>query len=422
MKLIIHRGTHEIGGTCIELIGKNSRILIDAGLPLDAEQEKIPATLKNSLKQKSPPLKSILISHPHLDHYGLLTQISYDVPVFAGKAASVLMKTTLELGDKAHKWIDPETFRSGREFEIGDFIIKPYLVDHSGFDSYAFLIKSGNKSIFYSGDFRSHGRKGKLFERFLRRPPEVDVLLLEGTMVGTERETGTLTEEQLEDRFVGSIKATEGAVFVTLSSQNIDRIVTLFRACKKSGRILVIDPYTAEMLRRLKDVQTSSGIKCSLPQASWKGIHVCYPQHLCRWMEKNNNAEIVAKHRKYGRPWSYFSENASRLVMLVRPSTSKEIFDRKYFDLSKSKWIYSMWHGYLETDKKFAAMARKFKEKGTFVEHIHTSGHADMATLKKLAEKIKYKALIPIHTSEPARYKNLFKNVTLASDGEVFTV
>ena len=81
-----------------------------------------------------------------------------------------------------------------------------------------------------------------------------------------------------------------------------------------------------------------------------------------------------------------------------------------------------MWHGYLETDKKFAAMERKFKDKGVCVEHIHTSGHADMATLKKLAENIKYKALIPIHTSNPERYKSLFEGVTIASDGEVLTV
>ena len=427
MKLIIHRGSHEIGGTCIELISDNSRILIDAGLPLpsadgNVSKEKIPATLKYSLKQTTVPLKGILISHPHLDHYGLLSQISYDVPVFAGRAASVLMKTTLELTDKNNKWIAPVAFKSGKEFEIADFTIKPYLVDHSGYDSYAFLIKSRDKSIFYSGDFRSHGRKGKLFERFLRKPPQVDVLLLEGTMIGTERETGTLTEAQLEARFVDSIRAAEGAVFVTLSSQNIDRIVTLFRACKKSGRTLVIDPYTAEILKRLKDVQTASGIKCSLPQAFWKGIHVCYPQHLCRWLEKNGNAEIVERYRKYGRPWSYFSKNSSKIVMLTRPSSANEIFDKKYFDLTKSKWIYSMWHGYLETDKKFAAMAEKFKEKGVCLEHIHTSGHADMTTLKKLAENMKYKALIPIHTSAPARYKSLFKNVIIASDGAVLTV
>lgn len=34
MKLTIHRGSKEIGGTCVELKSGDSRILIDFGLPL----------------------------------------------------------------------------------------------------------------------------------------------------------------------------------------------------------------------------------------------------------------------------------------------------------------------------------------------------------------------------------------------------
>ena len=34
MYLTIHRGSHEIGGTCIELESEKSKILIDFGLPL----------------------------------------------------------------------------------------------------------------------------------------------------------------------------------------------------------------------------------------------------------------------------------------------------------------------------------------------------------------------------------------------------
>lgn len=34
MKIIIHRGTHEIGGSCVEIQSKKSRILIDIGMPL----------------------------------------------------------------------------------------------------------------------------------------------------------------------------------------------------------------------------------------------------------------------------------------------------------------------------------------------------------------------------------------------------
>lgn len=36
MRLRIHRGTREIGGTCIELESEGARILLDLGLPLNA--------------------------------------------------------------------------------------------------------------------------------------------------------------------------------------------------------------------------------------------------------------------------------------------------------------------------------------------------------------------------------------------------
>lgn len=37
MHLCIHRGTKQIGGTCVELVSGGKRILLDLGLPLDAE-------------------------------------------------------------------------------------------------------------------------------------------------------------------------------------------------------------------------------------------------------------------------------------------------------------------------------------------------------------------------------------------------
>ena len=38
MKICIHRGAEEIGGTCVEVFSAGKRLIIDLGLPLDAER------------------------------------------------------------------------------------------------------------------------------------------------------------------------------------------------------------------------------------------------------------------------------------------------------------------------------------------------------------------------------------------------
>jgi len=92
MHLTIHRGSHEIGGSCIELRSNTSRILLDFGMPLInqdgsrfniADYGEIPDLELNnkgvlpvingiySWDKESKPIDGLLISHPHTDHYGL---------------------------------------------------------------------------------------------------------------------------------------------------------------------------------------------------------------------------------------------------------------------------------------------------------------------------------------------------------------
>ena len=75
-------------------------------------------------------------------------------------------------------------------------------------------------------------------------PPEnLDVLLMEGTNLS--RDKSCVTESDLEDTFVDLFRSTAGRVFVVWSAQNVDRTVTLYRACLKAGRTLMVDLYTA---------------------------------------------------------------------------------------------------------------------------------------------------------------------------------
>ena len=53
MRLKIHRGSHEIGGSCVELEAQGQSILLDLGLPLDAADDQAGIEPRNSLFKKS---------------------------------------------------------------------------------------------------------------------------------------------------------------------------------------------------------------------------------------------------------------------------------------------------------------------------------------------------------------------------------
>jgi len=103
LKITVHRGTHEIGGSCVEMSHDDSRIIIDIGMPLvQSDGESFDS---KSLKDKSglelleagilPNVQglyswqnneqsptALLVSHAHMDHYGLMYHVRNDIPVY----------------------------------------------------------------------------------------------------------------------------------------------------------------------------------------------------------------------------------------------------------------------------------------------------------------------------------------------------
>ena len=163
MKLVIHRGAREVGGSCVELTYEDSTILLDVGLPLDYDMNQdpdshLPQTLFNQFHNDKKRIDAVLLSHGHLDHYGLIDQLPNGIPLYCGKASASLMKITGLVTAKKMKSFQPYHYRQQQSFQIGSFTITPYLMDHSAFDAYGFLVSAGEKSLFYTGDFRGHGR------------------------------------------------------------------------------------------------------------------------------------------------------------------------------------------------------------------------------------------------------------------------
>lgn len=411
LRLVVHRATQQIGGNCIELVaGDGQRIILDVGRPLDAPKDAT-GLLPESLDLWRPTA-GLLISHPHQDHYGLLSETPAHWPVYSGKAAGRLMEMTASIFGTAPVR-DYRDWESGKALDIGPFKVTPLLTDHSAFDAYMLLIESEGKRVLYSGDFRVHGRKAALVCRLMQSPPEgIDLLLMEGTNLGSDKPTKTETD--LEEDFGALFRKTAGRVFVCWSAQNIDRTVTLYRACLKSGRTLVVDLYTAEVLELLADMG-------HLPRAGWNNLRVVITRAFSRLYKAKGREEFVQRMASHGISAAALNQRPDNWTVMIRPSLMRDFANKGVQPTPSDAWSYSQWRGYLKQSDG-AALKEWFDAGGAATEHIHTSGHASVRDLQEFASAIKPKKLVPIHGVAWDRERDRFDNIVRLGDGEPIVV
>ena len=102
--------------------------------------------------------------------------------------------------------------------------------------------------------------------------------------------------------------------------------------------------------------------------------------------------------------------------MLVRPSLQKEL--ELIPGIEGGNIIYSMWDGYLKKPNTIKFIGYLKNRNFTFIQ-IHTSGHADIETLKHIVNVIKPKHIVPIHTFNGSEYQNHFQQTVIEmKDGE----
>lgn len=406
MKAKIHRGASEVGGSCVELEAEGQSILVDVGLPLecsDPSAEKLPEVSPTSR------LLGAIISHSHPDHSGLAYKLGEEVPIFTGRDTDEILKVSARYSH----FTPPDVtghLQDSVPFDIGPFKVTPHLVDHSAYDAYSFVIDAEGRRLFYSGDFRGHGRKSGVFDRMVRCPPtDVDVLLLEGTSVGREA-SGEPDEQAVESRSAELFKATKGLVLAMYSPQNVDRLVSVYRAAKRSGRTLVMDLYAAELVKALD--------RDSIPQPGWDGVRVYVPNFQRQGVIKTGEFErIDAVHSSRIFREELLAE-PSQFAMTFRSSMARELVDVLNAPDTASLWM--MWPGYLDDGR--GDVQDLFREHGIPMMIAHSSGHARVEDLQRLARAMEAERVVPIHTDCPELFGGLFDRVERHPDGEWWAV
>lgn len=387
MKIIIHRGSHQIGGIAVEIKTDSTRIIIDMGdeLTMDNSYQSKPLNI-SGVTDKNGKRSAVFFTHYHGDHTGQLPNIRKDIPIFMGKLTKGILLATMQNAEQEtiNRIKSAKIFEAGQKKTIGDITITPYLIDHSACDSYMFLIEAEGKKILHTGDFRTHGLRGKAVPKILRSLiKQVDVLITEGTNISRENKE-IITECQLQHKVKEYINKYK-YVFAYTSTTNLERICGFAKAVPQ-GKYFICDEYQNKLLNIIEE--------------HWKKYY-----KLCDNIKKiTYGINLLPKFKERG------------FLMMVRDNSMfRKIIPE--FDKDKSIMLYSMWDGYRthpeSTIPEFLALAGKW-------EYLHTSGHAYVEYIKEMVKIINPSCIIPIHTDIPEIMLNLFpdKNIIIHTDGE----
>ena len=389
MNIIIHRGTHQIGGSAIEISTVSTRIMLDFGNELSLDEKYTPINLAiDGVTKGKPDCDGIVISHYHMDHLGQLTSALSEIPIYMGELSKEIALIGAEHQDRDLylRLLGTNTFRGGEAFSIGDIHIRPLVIDHSAADSYMFVIEAEGKRVLYTGDFRMHGLRHHVLDKLVNTYiGEVDVLITEGTSLSRDADDCISEATVLDD--ISSYIQDGKYAFVMCSSTNIDRIMGIWQNMP-TDKVLICDAYQ----KRILDTVVNN---------------VYYESSLYR----RHDSPLVLDKGKYPK---YYMDNG--FVCLVR-ATENHISHIKEFPKDDVRIIYSMWTGYIEENLVLKNLL------DTYPSYIcHASGHVSKDDLIKFIELVNPDAIIPVHTDNPERLEKLVphRNVYVVNGNEPF--
>jgi len=350
-----------------------------------------------------------------MDHYGIVHTIHPKVPVYGSMGTGKLLEVSSIFLPDAPPLVGFHPVAENENFLIGPFSIRLHPVDHSAPHAMAILVRCDNQMIVYSGDLRGHGRNPELIDALANAGKDADALILEGTTIGQDiNEHGYTNEQSVEDALVKVLQENAALVVVIASGQNLDRVVTSYRAAQSTGRDLILDTYQAYILHELKNYFPGA------PQYNSPGVRVKFISSQVENLKRVGKMDFVyrlARASKVTR--NQIADNPEKYIYLAR---GNDATTRLLYSLNQSAntvIVWSLWRGYYRKRNFISLYCERTGKAPLF---IHSGGHATINDLQRFVAQMSPSVVIPIHTQHPEEYAAYFQMTWHLADGESFNL
>jgi ribonuclease J len=460
MEISVLGGEKEIGGNKILVEHKGTRIFLDFGMSFaqvgkcycEFLQPRKCAALKDffelgllpeikgvyredyirhmNLPKEERSIDAVFLSHAHMDHTQYIHFLRTDIPIYSTSPTKIILEVMEEtgIGSFSDYVTACESFtfyrntkggfsrvtRRNADFvknrifnimspenkvTIGSLEIEMVPVDHSLPGACAYIIRSDEGNLVYTGDIRFHGSNGNLTSDFVKKAAAANPkwLLCEGTRIDSTDKT---SESDVKTKLTNEISKSNGMVFIEHPIRDTDRTKSIFLSARQNKREFVVNLKLANILKSLGDLAPFSldDVKILVPQKSW-GL-ICKEGYSCEQVAQDYEAwERKFIGLKNSITFKDLQKNPERFAVSMNMWEMGQLIDIKP---KGALWIKSSCEPFCEEmeldEERKKNWLKHFSIKESFA---HASGHASGDEIRALIKEINADKLIPIHTEHP---------------------
>ncbi len=289
-------------------------------------------------------------------------------------------------------------------------------VDHSIPGALAWLLRTEEGILAYTGDLRFHGRRGRdseaLMEAWTREG--VDVLLCEGTRLtpATDRAHGRHTEAEVAENALQILRRAPGRFAVAdFSARHVERLLSFLAVAREAGRRLLLQPRDLYLLHAL--ALTDEACRRAL-RDPYLALYDDPKATTYAWERLVRTLHEAVSPREVAR-------DPGAWLLAVSLWDAADLVDLVYLMEDRPGGVY-LYANSAAYDQEQAADLERLRRWVRFLGMefwgdpddpgtlpLHTSGHAPAADLIRFVREVRPRILIPIHTEHPHLWEEALK-------------